>query len=260
MLVVPDNTTENKIPSVEGMMVYRKDNNKVYVQGDKKMNALAEEKKILKILDKDIAKLESKFDSFNQTLNSKIRLMLSRDISASTVLKGQPGSYLKQLKQWFSFNKLTCCWRTSLDGWDSRVFHTRCDNRGKTITLVKVGNYIFGGYSTYQWGGSNGAWRSSSSNYIFSLRNKDNLSPFRSAVYRNTHLAIYTNPTYGPTFGGGHDLYIARNANKNRNSYTHFGNTYRPPSGYSYGNSNTQALLAGSYHFTPTEVEVYYYV
>ncbi len=32
--------------SVEGMMVYRKDNNKLYVQGDKKMNALAEEKKV----------------------------------------------------------------------------------------------------------------------------------------------------------------------------------------------------------------------
>ena len=75
------------------------------------------------------------------------------DISASTILKGEPESFLKQLKQWFSFNKLSCCWRTSLDGWDSRVFHERCDHRGKTITLIRVGNYIFGGYSTHYWGG-----------------------------------------------------------------------------------------------------------
>jgi hypothetical protein len=48
MLVVPDNATAKKVPSVEGMMVYRKDNNKVYVQGDKKLNALAEEKKVIR--------------------------------------------------------------------------------------------------------------------------------------------------------------------------------------------------------------------
>ena len=48
MVVVPDNTTTKKFPSVEGMMVYRKDNKKVYVQGDKKLNALAEEKKVSK--------------------------------------------------------------------------------------------------------------------------------------------------------------------------------------------------------------------
>ena len=46
MLVVPDNTTMKKVPSVEGMMVYRKDNNKIYAQGDKKLSALAKEKKV----------------------------------------------------------------------------------------------------------------------------------------------------------------------------------------------------------------------
>ncbi len=108
--------------------------------------------------------------------------------------------------------------------------------------------------------GSSGSYRSSSSNYIFSLRNKDNLSPFRSAVYRYNQYAIYTTPSYGPTFGYGHDLYIANNADKNRNSYANLGYTYRAPSGYSYGSSKTRALLAGSNNFTPTEVEVYYYV
>ena len=108
--------------------------------------------------------------------------------------------------------------------------------------------------------GSSGTYRSSSSNYLFSLRNKYNLSPFRSAVYRYSGNAIYTSPGYGPTFGGGHDLYIVNNADKKTASYSNFGYTYRPPSGYGYANSNTRALLAGSYYFTPTEVEVYYYV
>ena len=46
MVVIPDNATAKKFPRVEGMMVYRKDNNKVYVQGNKKLNALAEERKV----------------------------------------------------------------------------------------------------------------------------------------------------------------------------------------------------------------------
>ena len=73
-------------------------------------------------------------------------------------------------------------------------------------------------------------------------------------------MAIYTRRDLGPTFGGGRDLFIANNANKNKGSYTNFGYTYRPPSGYGFRSSNTKALLAGSYRFTPDEVEVYYYV
>ncbi|XP_046839690.1 uncharacterized protein LOC124433873 isoform X3 [Xenia sp. Carnegie-2017] len=258
MIVVPDNITMKKVPNIEGMIIYRKDKNKLYVQEDKQLKALAEEKKILETLNKDISKIENEVKTINITLGRrKFSSLLSRDISASTILKREPARFLKQLKSWFSFSKLTCCWRTSIDGWDSRIFHSRCDNRGKTITLVKVGKYIFSGYSTINWGSS--CYRSSSSTYLFSLRNKDNLSPFISAVYRNSGSAICASATYGPTFGGGHDLYIRNNANKYKNSYTNFGYTYRPPSGYNYGSSNTQALLAGSYYFTPDEVEVYYY-
>ena len=66
---------------------------------------------------------------------------------------------------------------------------------------------------------------------------------------------IYTAVTRGTNFGGGHDIYIPKNA-KTSTGYTNFGHTYRPPSGYSYGNSNTQALLAGSYSFYPTELKL----
>ena len=44
MLVVPNNMTAKQAPKVEGMIVYQKDNNKLYVQSDGKLNALAEEK------------------------------------------------------------------------------------------------------------------------------------------------------------------------------------------------------------------------
>ena len=49
MIVVQDNITMKKVPSIEGMMVYRKDKNKLYVQEDKQLKALAEEKNLKKV-------------------------------------------------------------------------------------------------------------------------------------------------------------------------------------------------------------------
>ena len=41
-------------------------------------------------------------------------------------------------------------------------------------------------------------------------------------------------------------------------SYSNLGHEYSPPSGHSYGSSFTKSFLAGSYHFQPDEVEVFY--
>ena len=103
-----------------------------------------------------------------------------------------------------------------------------------------------------------GGWASSVNAFLFSLKNKDNLEQFKAAVYQNSQNALYHRSDYGPTFGSGHDLHISNNANLNTGSYTNFGNIYQPPPGYTYGTANTRALLAGTYYFTPSEVEVFY--
>ena len=76
----------------------------------------------------------------------------------------------------------------------------------------------------------------------------------------NDRFAILRSSGYGPTFGGGYDLYIADNAGSNAASYTNFGRTYQAPLGYPYGAANTSSLLAGSKYFTPSEVEVLYLI
>lgn len=43
------------------------------------------------------------------------------------------------------------CWRTSVHGWSSRTFHSNCDGRGPTVTIIQVGSYIFGGYTDKSW-------------------------------------------------------------------------------------------------------------
>ena len=67
--------------------------------------------------------------------------------------------------------------------------------------------------------------------------------------------AIYRKSDRGPAFGGGHDIHIANNANSNTNSYTYFGTHYSVPSGV----QDKKTVLAGTYKFTPDEVEVFYF-
>ena len=92
-----------------------------------------------------------------------------------------------------------------------------------------------------------------SNSFIFSLLDKEGLAPFKSMV-TNTSLAIYREPGYGPTFGGGHDIYIADNANQNANSYTNFGSSYSLPNEV----TDRYTILAGTRYFSPDEVEVFY--
>ena len=42
-------------------------------------------------------------------------------------------------------------YRASRDGWAGSNFHSCCDSKGPTVTVVKTGNYIFGGYTDQSW-------------------------------------------------------------------------------------------------------------
>ena len=44
-------------------------------------------------------------------------------------------------------------YRASRNGWAASDFHSCCDNKGPTVTVIKSGNYIFGGYTDQSWDG-----------------------------------------------------------------------------------------------------------
>ena len=104
---------------------------------------------------------------------------------------------------------------------------------------------------------SSSSYTDSTYSFIFSFKNRYGLEPF-SLYVKKSDDAIYGNSGYGPTFGGGHDIYIADDAASNTNSYTNLGHSYVQLAGYKYGASDTRSLLAGSYNFQPQEVEVFY--
>ena len=41
--------------------------------------------------------------------------------------------------------------RSLQDGFGAESFHSKCDNKGPTVTIVKSGSFIFGGFTEAQW-------------------------------------------------------------------------------------------------------------
>ena len=60
------------------------------------------------------------------------------------------GEWLKPFTYGDRYWKL--CWRASKDGWAANTFHNLCDGKGATVTIVKVNDNIFGGFTRSQWG------------------------------------------------------------------------------------------------------------
>ena len=72
-------------------------------------------------------------------------------LNSSPILNGT-ADYIRQLRLWLPvYNTSHLCWRASQHGWASTTFHSRCDNKGSTVTIVRVGKYIFGGYADVSW-------------------------------------------------------------------------------------------------------------
>ncbi|XP_068736657.1 uncharacterized protein [Montipora capricornis] len=182
-----------------------------------------------------------------------------------SVIIGSNATYLVQLSEWLkpvsqsnSFWKL--CWRASRDGWASSTFHSLCDGKGPTVTIIKVNQYIFGGHVNISWG-SSCSHRYDATAFLFSLRNKPGWAPTKlnqTGRYSSYRDSIYDCHTYGPTFGGGHDIYISNLASSGTSSYSRLGHAYSPPAGHAYDSTFARTFLAGTYHFRPTEVEVFY--
>jgi len=141
------------------------------------------------------------------------------------------------------------CWHAATDGWAASKFHGQCDGKGPTVTLVRVGNYVFGGYSDIPWH-SRGTYSTSTRSFLFSLYNINGYQPIKLTLNgKYNQDAIKGASNYGPTFGGGHDLHISDNASSNSQSYTNTNFSYYAPPG---------KFFAGSKNFTPNDVEVFY--
>ncbi|KAL9951575.1 hypothetical protein ACROYT_G044259 [Oculina patagonica] len=160
-------------------------------------------------------------------------------------------SWLKET-QAFTGDSDKLLYRASRDGWKASNFHSCCDNKGPTVTVVKsTGKYIFGGYTEQPWDGS-GTFKKAPDSFLFSLVNPSGLPPTKiPLIAGEVGKAIWCNSTFGPTFGSGHDLCISNAPNSNA-CCVNLNSTYQCPAG-----QNADTFLTEAELFTITEMEVF---
>ena len=154
-------------------------------------------------------------------------------------------------------------YRASIDGFLSKDFHSKCDGMENTLTVIKSesGN-VFGGYTGKAWTSGVSEYFTDPNAFIFSLINEEKKS-FKVFCPDGGKHAIGCHPSWGPTFGlnARSDIHIADNSNTsylytNRTSVCDLGNTYKHPD-YPVGTEKAKKILAGSYRFRTTEIEVH---
>jgi hypothetical protein len=126
-----------------------------------------------------------------------------------------PGSVLltrdqmNQINAWTGrpYQKWALCYRKTRDGGTSTAFHTACDYRGPTVTIIRTANRLFGGYTRLSWNQAAAYQYYDTSAFIFSLTSNKR---YHQMGYPSSNFpaTIYSNASYGPTFGNGHDIYV----------------------------------------------------
>ncbi|KAL7547270.1 hypothetical protein ACHAWF_010591 [Thalassiosira exigua] len=112
------------------------------------------------------------------------------------------------LHQWLeedgSSGDLDLLYRSSRDGSSSSSFHSKCDGRGPTLTVIETADgYVLGGYTNTPWA-SVGCYRPAGDAFLFVLSGDDATRP-RKMKLKNARDrdAVWHSPGQGPTFGAG---------------------------------------------------------
>ncbi|KAG9295650.1 hypothetical protein G9A89_002968 [Geosiphon pyriformis] len=115
--------------------------------------------------------------------------------------------------------------RGSRDGFSARMFHSRCDNRGATIVVVRVedSKEIIGGYNPIGWSSPREVeWKGTKDSFIFSLGDSKELDLEKSRLSRIKpdcmKDAIQLHEGLGPSFGF-YEFKILDEAHECKSSY-----------------------------------------
>jgi len=133
--------------------------------------------------------------------------------------------FLEQILEWSGYKSIELIYRGTRDGTTSNVFHQKYDNQGPTICLYKnEKGFIFGGYNSDSWNKDRNNYSNAPGSFLFTLTNSYDIGPTK---FKNINSnSVYYHPSYGATFGGGHDIYISTDFSKS-NAYSNLGSSYQ---------------------------------
>jgi len=145
------------------------------------------------------------------------------------------------------------CYRRSTHGASSSTFHSQCNGLGPSVVVLSNNQgRLFGGYASQGWN-SNNQYYGDTNSFLFSLTNQHRHSA-PGQYGSGTPYWNYGNQSYGPTWGGGHDLYID---NAMSSGYCNLGHNYTCRVG-SYSSTQCHSDFCGVYSgWQVTELEAW---
>jgi hypothetical protein len=161
---------------------------------------------------------------------------------------------LPELLAEFRTKRFTLLWRGGRDGFAAREFHSRCDGRANTLTLIlDTGGSIFGGFTPVQWDSLRGECRAdlSQQTFLFTIANPHRFPPRKFPLKPDSKdRAICCHFAWGPHFC---DIGVADHSTTSANSYTgNFGTRYGNDTGMA-----SSSFFTGGWYFKVTEIEVF---
>lgn len=156
--------------------------------------------------------------------------------------------------EWLCGKAYKLAYRGSRDGMTPLAFHTACDGRGATLTLVRCsGGEVFGGYAASAWGGS-GGYISSPLSFVFTVCGPAGTRLFPLSPSAASK-ALYSYPGYGPCFDGGFRLRGRRG--QGEEAYDSHSCCDMGFGAYDDVTGLAEEALTGTRTFTPVEVEIF---
>lgn len=184
--------------------------------------------------------------------------ILDRHLELFGIVVGLPGSKIiidngmsiklhDLLKENNSDGDFALLYQGSRDGYFASAFHSMCDNKGSTLTIIETtGGTIMGGYTSAAWSSKFG-YCADNKAFLFEFHGTGIRYPSKLRLSRqkreedpcySAH-AIRNCSSFGPTFGDGSDMKV-----NGRQVSLKWGNTY-----------NRGAVINGEYEIK--EIEVY---
>lgn len=176
--------------------------------------------------------------NIKKILSAAVLLTASVVVHAGVIVGGSTllsNDGLSQLENWLGEGELTLTnIFTKTSEATSYDFHNAADGKGRTFTLMSASQNnnvkTIGGYNPLSWD-SSGSYHMALGGFIFNLT--DSVLKTQPGYFGNIY-QTYNTSSYGPTFGGGHDIYVDTSLS---NSYSF---------GYSYGNDYGKSIVDGS--------------
>jgi len=198
-------------------------------------------------LAKTVSQLKDEIEKIKIKVKEKYEMAV-KSFQQSSFLKNEEK---KMISKWIDPNKIirfNMLFSTDKDSDSTSSFHYYCDGIFPTITVaLDTSGRRFGGYSTHNWSQSpiGGSYTRAPESFLFNLSNNKKFELI-DQIHSN---AVYKHNSYGPTFGSGHDLYIA-------NQFKSNGYSYCKKSSYNSGSENLLGVNART-NFQVSTYEVY---